>query len=374
MTTAEGPRRATSEEFPEMMRLVDRCFRKTEGAMAARLPFCYDERHPERHAIVRQDGEIVAHAAAIPQTLVIGDDAVDCPGIGGVATDPRFRGNGHMTSLLEFWMERLEAPMIELGGDRQRYGRFGWENAGREFRFFLTSRSIPDEAGSSPVTEYEAGEGQIDRLHRIHGGERLRVERSREETKRVHDRAGNVTLLTTGDTGAYVSFSSRSSETTVTEFGGSGEKVVDLLATAFDWYDLESATVFVPPEHPITPTIRRVASSWKLTVQRKLFVDDLPAVLAGFESQMERRWSRSGLSSADVCLGITGDDNRARLVFDDGVDVERTTAEPDASLERREMTHLLFGLSGVAWEQQDEHPVLRAVLPLDYYIWASERV
>lgn len=89
MARVDGPRRARPDEFPEVLELVDRCFRKQPGDMAARLPFVYDPDRPERHAVVREDGDLVVHVAVIPQTLVVGDE-VSCPGISGIATDTRY--------------------------------------------------------------------------------------------------------------------------------------------------------------------------------------------------------------------------------------------------------------------------------------------
>jgi predicted acetyltransferase len=150
MSDADSPRLACDDEFSEILELCDRCFRKERGGMAARVPFAYDPDCPEHHAVIRQDGRVVAHAAAVPQTLAVGGSEVACPGIGGIATDPRYRGNGHMSALLEFWLDELDAPLVELGGDRQRYGHFGWENGGREFRYRISHRSLPDSTPDVP--------------------------------------------------------------------------------------------------------------------------------------------------------------------------------------------------------------------------------
>lgn len=374
MTLVDGPRRATPDEFSEMMALVDRCFRKSEGEMVAKLPFCYDEAHPEHHAIIRQDGEIIAHAAAIPQTLIIEGDTISCPGIGGVATDPRYRNNSHMASLLKFWLDQLEAPVIELGGDRQRYGHFGWENAGREYRFELNRRSIPDTATASSVVRYDDDDSQNDLLQQLHAMELFRVERSHKETRQIHSRAGNVTLLCTTDPSAYISFNPRLRNTTVTEFGGASQSIVDLLLSAFSLYALDSITIHIPPEHPILPTVHQVASKWHLDLQRKFNIRDLPTLLSGFRAQMERQFVRSNAEHVDICLGLSDDNQHARIVYDNDVDIQRTTDEPDIKLDRREMTNLLFGMPEIHTEYMNSYPSLKSILPLDYYIWTSERV
>ncbi|MCL7417570.1 MAG: GNAT family N-acetyltransferase, partial [Halalkalicoccus sp.] len=120
MATESEPRLLRSDEFDELTALLDRCFAYERGGMAARFPFVYDPERPERHAVVEVDGEIVSHAACIPESLLVGAGAtVDCCGIGGVATAKPHRGDGYMSALLEFWLDRIDADdvsLTELGG------------------------------------------------------------------------------------------------------------------------------------------------------------------------------------------------------------------------------------------------------------------
>lgn len=375
MSDADGPRLARADEFPDLLELCDRCFRQERGGMAARVPFAYDADRPERHAIVRQDGRVVAHAAAVPQTLVVGGGEVACPGIGGVATDPRYRGNGYMTALLEFWLDELDAPLVELGGDRQRYGRFGWENGGREFRYRLTPRSLPESTLDVGVRTYDGDDAHLDTLRELHAAEPYRAKRSRERSAKVYGRRGTETLLVAGDDPAYLCFDRKSSEATVREFGGTAPGVEGLLGVVFDRFAPDAISVRTPPRHRLNPTFRRWSSYWQATPLRKLNVRDLSGTLSGFTAQMERRLADAGVEDGAITLGIVGERERARVRYDgETVTVERTDAEPTVAMDRRELVHLLFGFPDQMHEVRERHPLLRTVCPLTYYIWCSELV
>jgi GNAT superfamily N-acetyltransferase len=371
MPTIDGPRLVRPEEFSEVLELVDRCFSREQSGMAARLPFCYDETHLEYHAVVCRNGSVVAHAGAIPQTLAVDGGEVGCRGISGVATDPRYRGNGYMSDLLEFWLDHIDEPLMDLGGDRQRYGHFGWENAGREVRYRVTERSLQSSPDVS-VRHYTGDAADLDTLCDIHAEEPYRVVRSRKTSRQVYSRRGTETLRTTDEQPAYVSFNRETRDPQIVEWGGSADGVVGLLAYVFQWFDASSLTVVAPPSHQLTPALRKGSESWQVTPMRMLNIRDLPTLLSGFEAELTRQWETyQGMGAGDLTLGITGDEDTARLRYDDGITVDRTDATPDIALDRREMTHLLFGSPAC---EIRSNPVLNAVTPLNYYIWPSERV
>lgn len=372
MATTDGPRHIRPEEFPELLELVDRCFSRERGGMAARLPFCYDENHPERHAVICRDGSIVAHVGAIPQTLAVDGGTIGCRGISGVATDPRYRDNGHMSDLLSFWLSRIDEPLMDLGGDRQRYGRFGWENAGREIKYRVTERSLTASPAAS-VRRYNGDSADLDTLCDLHAEESYRVVRCRKKSRQMFDRRGVETLFTTGERPAYLSFDRETRDPRIVEFGGSADGIVGLFAFVFLWYDVSALTAMVPPTHRLTPILRDSSVSWQVVSTRMVNIRDLPTLLSGFESELARRWETKGHGHGtdDLILEITGDEDAVRLHFGDGFTVERTDASPDIALDRREMTHLLFGFPAC---RDRSDPILNAVLPLDFYIWPSERV
>lgn len=382
MAETDGPRLATEDEFPELMSLLDRSFQYERGGMAARYPFVYDPTNADRHAVITQDGKIVSHAAAIPQTLLGNGDSVECWGIGGVATHKQHRGNGYMTQLLEFWLERMDAadvPLAELGGDRQRYANFGWENAGRDYRYLITERSFGDGPVAPPadVDAYDGADDRLDRVLALYEETTWRVNRTREQLATILDQRGLETLIHDGADGpAYVAFTRESRKRTVPEFGGSESGVLSLLGHVLHHFDVDRLTVFAPPTHPLDPTLKRISTGWRMQSHRKLNIRDLSRLFAAWTDSLEAKWLRNDVpSSGTLSLGLTGEVGGVRLSYEpDGLDVERYEGHPDIELGRLEMTRLLFGFPDDARGIKRRHPVLETLLPLEFYIHHSQHV
>ncbi|WP_137290781.1 GNAT family N-acetyltransferase [Natronorubrum halophilum] len=380
MTNSNGPRLATPEEFSEMMGLLDRYFAYERGGMQARLPFAYDPDHSDHHAIIVEDDRIVSHIGAVPQTLSTGIDGetVECWGISGVATDRRYRGNGYMSQLLEFWFDRMadeEIPLTELSGNRQRYAHFGYENVGIEYRYTLTERSFDgDPTASETVVSYDV-DVHLETLHRIHEAEPYRVVRGQDGSRTVLGQCGLETFVYDGDDPAYVTLSRESRNRTIEEFGGSERGLETLLSHLLAILDLNELTARVPPWHPLEPVFSHHSRFWTARPHRKFRINDLYAVLKAFEGQLEKRWLESErMDRGSVGLGIAGGESVRVEYGPDSVSIERGSDRPEVELERTTMSSLLFGMHDRCAHLREGNPLLETALPLRFFVWASEHV
>ncbi|WP_255171420.1 GNAT family N-acetyltransferase [Natrononativus amylolyticus] len=382
--TDSSPRLATTDDYPRITELIDRYFAYERDGMAARLPFCYDPDRPERHAVVEVDGRIASHIAAVPQTLAVGDDTVECWGIGGVATDRRYRGNGYMSDLLEFWLDRMAdegVPLSELSGNRQRYGHFGYERAGIEHRYPIDERSFagtPAAADDGVISVYDGDADRLSTLRELHEREPYRVVRDRELSEITFGQRGLETLCYDGPEGpAYLSLSRESRSRTVREFGGSRGGVETLLAHVLAVYDLNELTVCVHPRHPLDSLFHEHSRYWSQRPHRLLNVRSLEGLFESFESQLEANWRESGRTeSGSLSLGLAETGEAVEIAYGPGelsVDT-RADTDPDLTLDRLSMTTLLFGFHEHMRETKLSEPVLAAALPLQFYIWPTEHV
>lgn len=382
MPAGTEPRLLRSDEFDELTALLDRYFAYERGGMAARLPFVYDPDRPERHAVIEVDGEIVSHVACIPETFSVGDGTtIESAGIGGVATAKPHRGNGYMSELLEFWLARLDddgVPLVELGGDRQRYGHFGWERAGRELVYTITPRSAPETSYDGSVVSVHDSD-DIEAVRRLHRTDSLRVKRDSATVRSIYGQRGLETLCYRDESGtirAYICLSRESRDREIREFGGDANGLEALLSALFERADLNTLTVYAHPTHPRAELLENYSDRWRLRPQRSVNVRDLPAVVTAYADPLERRWERrSGVREGELSLGIESDETAVRLAVDgDDLVVETVTDEPRLSTDRRRAARLLFGGNGRRDRIADEHPLLDALFPLDYYIWHTEHV
>ena len=391
MSSAPEPRLIRPEEFDPCMALVNDCFGHDRGHLEARMPHCFDAAHPERHAVIERNGEIVSHVACVPAQLRAGDARIDCGGIAGVATHPDHRGNGHMRRLLSFWLDRLVdrgVSLAELEGDRVRYGRYGWENAGREHRYRIGRRAFRLEPAIDAVRRYRSDDLEI--IREIHERERFAVVRDRRRYERLLDQTGLETLVVDGPEAAYCCH--RGDPPTILEFGGASEGVAALLSRLLEGH--EEIVVYTHPAHPLASLFRDVATEWEGVPHRKLNLLDLPTTVEAYEPLLAERWKRilesgpdfgSCAPPGDVTLAVENDGESVwtppnacqsvTLRFErDGLRVDRANGEPDVSLGRAEMVDFLFGPSDARPALGRSRPALDLVLPLEYYFWQTETI
>ena len=145
----QGPMRASLDDFDSIIELVDECFShdRDSGGMLARWPHCYIPQHEKiRNCLIFKDGsKVVSLVEYVDQIVLVNESEIKVAGITAIATWPTYRGRGFMTKLLKHCIPLMREEgyaFSDLGGDRQRYGRFGWENGGREWRFRITPRSL----------------------------------------------------------------------------------------------------------------------------------------------------------------------------------------------------------------------------------------
>lgn len=147
----EEVRVATAADFGELMDFIDRVFRpgqKGKRIVQRQYPHLYrsEKGYISRHLVLRDSGEIIGQMAIHPLELRLEQGLVlRAGGIGTVATHPERRGEGVMGRLLQEGIRIMRQRAYDLsilGGDRQRYGWFGWENAGIRTVFELSKRTV----------------------------------------------------------------------------------------------------------------------------------------------------------------------------------------------------------------------------------------
>ncbi len=85
------------------------------------------------HAVVADDGRVVAHASVVPRSLAIGERMLACGYVEGVGTDTARRGEGHASVAMREVNEiiRRDFEMGALSTEAHGfYERLGWERWG----------------------------------------------------------------------------------------------------------------------------------------------------------------------------------------------------------------------------------------------------
>jgi predicted N-acetyltransferase YhbS len=135
------------EEFDELMDVMNESFGFTEEKDRFQhiLPkYYYPENRTMVHVAAFEGGKMVSSVGIYPETFINGDKTIDAACIGAVSTLPAHRGKGYFTAVLTRAIEEargMGVKLMFLGGDRLRYGRFGFECGGRALTAVISRRT-----------------------------------------------------------------------------------------------------------------------------------------------------------------------------------------------------------------------------------------
>ena len=187
-------RRVRQDEFDELMDVMNKSFGfdSDEAKFQHILPkYYYPENREMVHIAACEGGKIVSSVGLYPEKFINGGNQIDVACVGGVSTLPEFRGKGYFTEVMDSAVNEardMGMKLLFLGGDRLRYGRFGFEYGGRTFSARISRRTAgllkprPFE-----VRELTGGESpeETDRLAgdilRIYNTKKMRFLRQREK-------------------------------------------------------------------------------------------------------------------------------------------------------------------------------------------------
>ena len=131
----------TKNDYNEVTELMNKVFGAKNGRQTdfeKELPkMCVpDDEHMSKYVAIRENGKICASVGIYPLYTNVCGVPLTFSTVGNVVTDEAARGKGYMNALMNEAMKRLEqinADGSRLGGNRQRYNRFGYELSSLEW-------------------------------------------------------------------------------------------------------------------------------------------------------------------------------------------------------------------------------------------------
>jgi len=378
------------DDFDAIIELADECFPgdRDSGGMLARWPHCYI-REPERmrNYLIMKDGpKVISMVGYIDQAVLVEGDEVKVAGITGVATTLNYRRQGLMTKLLNDCIIKMGEEgyaFSDLGGDRIRYGRFGWESAGRQWWFDVTRRSILTAATPTgyEVVQYPTSPEEVEGTFALHMKETTGVKRTRALHEIILGRKGKQVWLARDSkgVGAYVVVDSDERWQAIVEYSGSAEGVHAILMHLVKVLGSEFLHVISPWSHPLNKMFFAISARWGVSPTRMLKIIDLNATLSGFTNQLANRYRVLGLQGKRaIVLSVEETGQKARIVFSpDGVEVgDAADTQRAFTLPERRMVRLLFGpgMQRLEFNLPSNARFLEGLLPLDFHIWENEAV
>ncbi len=140
---------AVTSDLPKVIDFIDLVFSQAARPhdFAALIPKVYGDGHDYSHihAIALEDGEIRGSVAVLPVDMTIAGQTLHMGYLGSVSVHRLSRGAGHMKKLMQMHIDKARADgldMLMLGGQRQRYGYFGFSPVGGVYEYQVTHSNV----------------------------------------------------------------------------------------------------------------------------------------------------------------------------------------------------------------------------------------
>ena len=110
----------------------------------------------QHHFVAVENGLIRGVVGLMPMTLRVGEKRLKLGYIGSVSAHPYDKGAGHMKHCMALALDAARErgyDLLVLGGQRQRYQYFGFEQGGMSLRFAVNQRNIRHALGHIDETQ-----------------------------------------------------------------------------------------------------------------------------------------------------------------------------------------------------------------------------
>ncbi len=187
--------RGTSEENEKLVQMINAVFspeRDSGFDFYELLPKLYKhDYYPAQHNFIVREGEEIKGAVGLYYgTLTAGEGQLFCGGIGNVAVTRDCRSKGYMKDCMSLALRDMVekgADIGFLGGQRQRYAYFSYEQGGQAYHFTYSMRNMQHVFGMKAESAFEIvpvkkdDSRLLDDIHALHGKKTYRFARKRED-------------------------------------------------------------------------------------------------------------------------------------------------------------------------------------------------
>ena len=382
------PEVGSRDDIESIIELAELCFPKDRdaGGMLPRWPHCFTENSIP--FLIRDGRRTVSQVICVRQQVMVGTRTLRVGGISSVCTHPDYRRRGLMTKLLSYviaYMKREGFAVSDLGGDTQRYRRFGWENAGQRYVYRITPRSM--SASRPPhgftVSRYSGTEEEVFSTLRLHQSAGWGIRRERELHRLLLNRAGKETWLSWHgqEVSSYMVVDRSQENVRVLEVAGSAEGLHSLAQFFIDG-GAPSLEVALPAQHPLTPKALSISSGYHISTMRMIRVLNLAQTLQTFVDQLGTKFLSTGIKGPKkVSLAMRDNHRIEHIVIEFSaeatlVSLVHSSTRPMILLGPGEMAAFLFGpLPPSSFTRiPSQSRFFESLLPLNLYLWENEGV
>ncbi|MDA3779237.1 MAG: GNAT family N-acetyltransferase [Bacteroidales bacterium] len=139
----------TKSDYDEAIDLSNMIFSMNAGPhdFPSMIPSVYKdtEEHMNSFYAIKDKGKIRSMLGIFPSNMIVNGTKLKLAQIGGVCTHPYSKEKGMMTSLMTFAVEKMKKDSVDialLGGQRDRYKYFNFDDCGVEYEYTLSTQSF----------------------------------------------------------------------------------------------------------------------------------------------------------------------------------------------------------------------------------------
>ncbi len=349
------------------------------------LPKLYKDKYNcgYNNFIVKEDDEIKAAIGCYPNEVVAAGRKLKVMGIGNVAVTRDCRGKGYMIDLMNMALDVMKEEDYDyslLGGQRQRYGFFGYEPAGYSYGFYVgkgNARRILGKEAESGYTVREVTENDtevISRIKAINEADASYAVRSEEMMVDILQSWRNVPYAAfDGEVFKGYFVASRYGKNVCELKAEKLEDTLRLIMSALEFCEKEEIHFCLP----VFDTERCDYMS-KICGNSNIYNTDMINIMnfgRFIEAFLSIKAERMNLCSGTLNVLIHGyktDESLAITVDGKNVTVMPTDAKPDFELEHRDAIRFLLGLYS---KERNELPAFaQGWFPLDFYAAGLDNV
>ena len=367
---------ARQEEEDEILDLINLVFSQTARPhdFSEMLPKVYAYPGFSRyHAVAEEGGRLIATIAMLPLNVHMGGRALAGGYLGSVSVHKRYRGQGHMKALMGMLIREATErrwDFLALGGQRQRYGYWGFESCGGVYRFSVRQANIrhtPGMAGDDFTFVPPTAPAHWEAIARLHEKLPFRCERDSARLNDILHSYGGAPRMILDSRGGIAGYLVRmGNEITELCLHDDGDA---LKAVKGQIGDERSITVRVPGYLPAqAQAFRAFAETAALEDAEKLLPLNWLSILdagLGLRAQTQNTLSdgRIFLPDGERTIQIEAA-GTYRIRVENGVpQITEANGAPDLALSPRQAVETFFSPVRAALQPD---PLLRAWLPLPW--------
>lgn len=311
------------------------------------------------HVIARDEkNRLVSSMAVKPMSIRLGEESLSLGFLGTVATHPAERGKGYMNHLMHMSLQKAREEGMEimaLGGQRQRYNSFDFENCAPTVKFEINERNIKKLSSNKKydfVLMTEADERIKHAAYEAYQSLEMTAERRREDFADILRTAGGegYAMISSGGVEGYL----HANGDHIFEYAFTCEP--DWAGMARSWVDFRAGRGFdiiVPPyQKDAVRAFAAVAESWSVRDEVMAHVLDWPSTL---QKLMSFKTRHQELKDGEAVIEITGHSKIHLEVKDNHASVEPADhgAKPCAVFTPREAVSEILSSIGKLKETKD---------------------